>query len=141
MIFATLALSISAISQFLADIIIETLSWSNVIPKIDFRIDFVSLTAISALLAYHALQGIRRSDLELTQDAIQVSALVETCLIIGDIIFLNSHQFMGYEWLIRMPFLILTSFNLLMICYITWKLNLFAFTKYISICNIFSKQT
>jgi hypothetical protein len=118
---AALIMSMSAILQAFSDIFLESLSLIGVI-KLPFRIDFLSLTLLSALLAYHALKGIVRKEFDVTHDAAQVSVFVEAALIAGDMYLLwNSPQFLVF----RFPFIILTCMNVALLFYIVIRLKLF----------------
>jgi hypothetical protein len=116
-IFASAFLSASAVIQFIVDMCIELIAYLNLIPKIPLRIDFISLTTISAFLAYQTLTGLRRRELDVTENSLKLGFLVESALIIGDLVYLYSNPVQYYISL-RIPFLFFTSVNLTLITYI-----------------------
>jgi hypothetical protein len=128
----TMFMGTSALLQFVADSLIELSMLFNLIPKLPFRIDFFFLTGISALLSWHTLQGIRRKEIDVTQDSTQISWLVEVALFSGDIYFiLNSGYINAPIIWIRTPFLILTFINILIVTYTIYKLKLFSLNRFI----------
>jgi hypothetical protein len=116
-IFASAFLSASAIIQFITDLFLEFMSFAGLIPKIPFRIDFISLTVISAFLAYQTLTGLRKRELDVTENSLKLGFIVESALIIGDLVYLNNNPLQYYIGL-RIPFLFFTSINLMLITYI-----------------------
>lgn len=122
---ASLLISLNAITMAISDVIIETLSATDLINKIPFRIDFLSLTFLSALLALQTVKGLRRRELDITQQAISIGLFVEISLIIGDIYFLHQRNYDNYLISIRLPFILLTSVNAFLLIYIIFRTNLF----------------
>jgi len=56
---------------------------------------------------------------------VQIGLLVEIALVIGDVLFIGAYQATIPEaFLIRMPFIIFTSINILILLYLIWKLDL-----------------
>ncbi|MEM1312356.1 MAG: hypothetical protein AAGF07_02745 [Patescibacteria group bacterium] len=119
-IFASAFLSASALTQFILDVILETSSFFDLIPKIPFRVDFLSLTTISAFLAYQTLIGLRKRELDVTENSLQLGSIVESALIIGDLIFLYNNPGLFLIG-VRLPFLFFTTINLILIIYIWIK--------------------
>lgn len=127
----TLFMGISALLQFVVDVIIEISMLFKLIPTLPFRIDFFFLTGISALLAWHTVQGIRRKEIDVTQDSTQISWLVEVALFCGDIYLLaNIDRSANPIVWTRIPFLVLTFINIVIVTYTIYKLRLFRLNKF-----------
>ena len=127
-IVASTLLSISAIGQWLVDLSCELLAYFGVLPPIPFRINFITLTFLSALLAYQTFRSLQHNELVITNSALQVALLVETGLIIGDVYFLSNLEYplaSGFLVFFRMPFITLTTINVLLIGYIYLRLRFF----------------
>jgi hypothetical protein len=116
-IFASAFLSASAVIQFVVDMCIELIAYLKLIPSIPLRIDFISLTTISAFLAYQTLTGLRKRELDVTENSLKLGFIVESALIIGDLVYLN-HNPVQYYIGLRIPFLFFTMINLMLISYI-----------------------
>ncbi len=127
-IYASGIISYSAIIQFVSDIFLETASFFNFPPLLPIRPAFLVLTAISALQSYQTLRGIRRRELDVTQDSVQVGIVVESGLIFEDLYFIYNYPDINPIMIIsRTPFLILTSLNVILFVYIMTRLQLFKF--------------
>jgi hypothetical protein len=125
-VFLSLFMSVNALMQAIGDAVLETLILSGLFVKIPFRIDFISLTTISAILAWHTFRGIQRKEFDVTHDATQVSLVVELALVIGDLYFIITYFSANPAVLwIRLPFLVLTTINVLIVLYIIIRLKLF----------------
>jgi len=119
-------MSANAIAQFFGDLVLEFLMSSGVLLYHPLRIDFLFLTAISALLAFHTLQGLRRKEIDVTQDSTQVSWLVEVALLIGDVYYLLTFPGVTMTTVVmRAPFMIFTAINICIVSYIIFRLKLF----------------
>ena len=120
-------MSISNITQITAEIIIETLVFSSILDiYLPFRLEFLLLAVISTLLANFTLNGLRKRELDVTQNSTILHVLIEMSLIVSDIYFLLTFEGSDLRLaLIRSPFLILTSINVLFIAYIAFRLDLF----------------
>ncbi|CAM9155967.1 unnamed protein product [Chrysoparadoxa australica] len=124
-IIATLIMSWNAIAMFVAEVIIEILVLVGAMPKIPFRMDFFSLTTLSALLAYQTLRGIHHGEMEVTRNALIVAVAVESFLLIGDFLFLNEYADKYFAVIpVRTPFMALTFVNVLLVVFIYFKLHL-----------------
>ncbi len=117
-IIASTLLSISAISQWLVDLLFEAFAYAGVINEIPFRINFITLTFLSALLAYQTFIALEKKNLKITKNALQVGILVEIGLIIGDIIFLRGNPGDTFLLWFRLPFIFLTAINAILIMFI-----------------------
>ena len=116
-IYASLLLSLSAVSQWLVDLLLEIASHVELIPAIPFRINFISLTFISALLAMQTFKSLRHTVLKVTTSALHVAFLVEMALVIGDMYFLWEHGGNTFLFYFRLPFIVLTTINIGLIMY------------------------
>jgi len=121
-------MAINAITQAGLDIILESMVLLEMVPKIPFRLDFISLTLLSALLAWQTLKGLARKELDVTRNSVQVSLFVEAFLVVGDVYFIISHLHTNL-WVLyfRLPFVILTGLNIFILIYIVYRLKLFWF--------------
>ncbi len=125
-VFLSLFMSLNAMMQAVGDAVLEVAILSGAFVKIPFRIDFISLTTISAILAWHTFRGIQRKEFDVTHDSTQVSLVVELALVVGDVYFITNYfaDNPNVLW-IRLPFLVLTSINVLIVLYIIFRLRLF----------------
>lgn len=121
-----LFISYSVLIQAAADIAIKALGATAWFPNLPVRTAFIFLTAVSALMGYQALQGFRRREVDVTRNSVAIGVLVETGLIADDIVHIyqvvDSHPLVIH---IRLPFIILTAINLILLIYIANKLKLF----------------
>eukprot|EP00164_Ancoracysta_twista_P008018 GFYU01011499.1.p1 GENE.GFYU01011499.1~~GFYU01011499.1.p1 ORF type:complete len:399 (-),score=97.44 GFYU01011499.1:7-1203(-) len=108
-----------------AEIIIEVLMVLELIPKIPFRLDFLTLTLVSTVLAFQTLKGVLSRSVEVTRDALQVAMIIEIGLILGDTLF-AAYQSDDYPAIIayRVPFMILTASNVCLIAVVYSKMVL-----------------
>jgi hypothetical protein len=119
-------MSISSVLQAIGDFSLEGLSFFEIIPKIPLRLEFMYLTLISAVLGQFTLWAIRKRELDVTIESVILSFLVETALVTSDLFFLYTHPEMNlYLIFLRTPFIVLTSINILILAYSSWKLKLF----------------
>jgi len=130
LIWLILFLSYNVLIQGVADVVIKGAGytpWFNALPA---RWDFLFLTAVSVLMGYQVLIGMRRRELDVTRNSFALGILVESGLVISDVIHLidyaTHHQNL---FIIRLPFIILTSLNLLILIYIARHLKLFRSKK------------
>lgn len=123
--YAVYFMTLSVLTQGLFDVWIKILSFSPLISNMPWRINFLFLTAISVLMGYQTLAGIKRRELDVTRNSVQIGILVEIALVVGDVIFINAYgDIIPEAFIIRLPFIIFTSINILILFYLTWKLNL-----------------
>jgi hypothetical protein len=125
-IWASLVQSWSCILMFCAEVLIELLILGSVIPYVPFRLDFFSLTTLSAVLGYQTLRGIHTGQVDVTRNALTTAFAVEAFLVIGDIMFIvkNSGTYAA-AGIIRAPFVVLTVVNVAIVCFLYIKLHLF----------------
>lgn len=119
-------MSMSVLLQGLADIVLKVGGYAGVMVKFPWRMDFLFLTVISVLMGYQTLIGMRRRELDVTRNSVQIGLLVEIGLVVGDVYFVLQN----YDWLpealvIRAPFIVFTTLNIFILLYIVWKLSLF----------------
>jgi hypothetical protein len=122
-----LVLNWNAIVQCTADVVIELLMLAKVIPGIEFRVAFLFLTFLSALLAVHSLTDIRSNELDTTVQAVRISFVVEFGLVLEDLFFIfnapDAHK-RFWRTAYRIPFLTLTCMNICLLLAIGFKLNI-----------------
>jgi|GEM_PF-5058051 len=122
-IYMTIFMSLNAIAQAFADIIIEALVLFQLVDfKIPLRIEFIFLTLISTVIAYLTLQGMREGNLDVTKNTLIIGFLVESSLVVGDLyLLLNTYQNFWTIFMVRTPFIFLTSINIIIITGIVWR--------------------
>ena len=110
-------MSLNAIFQAILDVIVESLILLELVSiKIDLRVEFLSLTLISTVIAYLTLVGIRHGNLDITQNTLLLGLLVESSLVIGDLYLLfNTTKDFWPIFFFRLIFIILTSTNIYII--------------------------
>mmetsp|Transcript_6050 Transcript_6050/g.6958 ORF Transcript_6050/g.6958 Transcript_6050/m.6958 type:complete len:262 (+) Transcript_6050:131-916(+) len=113
----------NALFMFVSEVIVEILILAKVIPKIPFRLDFFSLTTLSALLGYQTLVGTAKRELDVTRNSLILAFLVEGFLITGDIDFLIDNSDSVTVLAIRTPFVVLTTLNLILVTYMYRELH------------------
>ena len=116
----------SVLIQGIADVVLKVGGFTPLLVKLPWRMDFLFLTLISVVMGYQALKGMRRRELDVTRNSVQIGVLVEIGLVVGDIYFIaqNIADYPGVLW-IRMPFMVLTTFNVFIFIYIIQRLDLF----------------
>ena len=123
--YAVYFMTLSVLVQGLLDVWIKMLSFTPLVPSMPWRINFLFLTAISVLMGYQTLVGIKRRELDVTRNSVQIGILVEIALVIGDILFISEYGDIIPEVLsIRAPFVLFTSINILILIYVALKLDL-----------------
>lgn len=147
-IYATVVISWNAVIMLVTEVVIEVLIVAGAYPKIPFRLSFLFLTILSGLLGAQTLVGgsvtqsrthkiafliaviaqvaVNRKEFDTSHNALQVSFLVEISLIAGDLEFLFTK---GNKYFAivptRVPFMILTFVNVLLVSYLYIKLRLY----------------
>ena len=117
-------MSVNVLWQGIADIALKLGGYTPWIVQFPWRVDFLFLTAISVLMGYQTLIGIRRRELDVTRNSVQIGILVELGLLVGDIYFvIQNFDTLDHVLAIRMPFMILTFLNILILAYLVKKLN------------------
>ena len=118
-------LCMSVLLQGIADIAIKVVSMYDMLPYIPLRTAFLFLTAVSVLMGYRTLEGMRNRHFDVTRNSIELGFLVEVGLIVADLEFiaLHLHSVPNILW-IRIPFVILTFINLCILLYTYWVLEL-----------------
>ncbi|HEY5714501.1 MAG TPA: hypothetical protein VIT68_04070 [Candidatus Gracilibacteria bacterium] len=113
--------------QGFLDIFVKFGAYTPWIVDMPWRIDFLFLTAISVLMGFQTLNGMKEQKLDVTRNSIHLGLLVEASLVIGDLHFISVYQTVIPEvfWF-RMPFIILTIFNIWILGYIFYRMHLFA---------------
>ena len=119
-------MSLSSILQAIADFSLEGLSFFKIIPTLPLRVEFMYLTLLSAVLGQFTMWAIRKRELDVTIESVILSFIVEIALVSSDLIFLYTYpEVSNYLILVRAPFIILTSINIVILAYSSWKLKLF----------------
>ncbi len=114
----TVFLSMNVLMQGVADLVLKFLSYTPVLPSMPWRTDFLFLTAISVLMGYRTLTGMRQRRFDVTRNSIELGVLVEVALIVGDTQFVFEQQdSIPYVALLRLPFIILTTINVIILLY------------------------
>lgn len=113
-----LFLSINVLLQGIADIALKLTSYTIWLAPLPWRTDFLFLTAISVLMGYRSFTGMLHQKFDVTRNSIEIGLLVEIALVVGDIIFIREHLLDIPRVLpMRLPFIILTSINIVILMY------------------------
>lgn len=121
-------MSISAVSQAIADYFLETAILFGWLGKIPFRLEFVFLTALSAILAAQSLNNIQKGSVDMERETLLVSLILELSLFISDLVFIfRIYPENPLVLYIRLPFLFLTGINILIVGYCIARLHLIHF--------------
>ena len=113
-----LFLSINVLLQGIADIALKLVSYSTLLPPLPWRTDFLFLTAVSVLMGYRSFTGMLHQKFDVTRNSIELGILVEIGLVAGDTLFIKEHLIdMPHVLPMRLPFIILTSINILILLY------------------------
>lgn len=114
-------LCLNVLLQGIADVALKILGYTPLLPSVPWRTDFLFLTAISVLMGYRTFTGMLRRKFDVTRNSIELGVLVELALVIGDATFIGEqYQFIPYILPMRLPFIILTSINIVILIY-TYK--------------------
>ena len=117
-------MSANAVLQAIADVVIEGLVLAGAVPfKLPFRLEFLLLTFLSAIIAYLTLRGLREGALDVTKNTLTIGLFVESSLVIGDLYLLANTSFPEFWstlW-VRLPFMLLTSANICIITNLLWR--------------------
>jgi hypothetical protein len=119
----------SVLFQGIMDVVLKVLGYTPFVTRFPWRVDFLFLTAISVLMGYQALVGIRRREMDVTKNSVQVGLLVEVALVVGDIFFIAQYEEVATALAFRLPFVILTSINIVILGYLIYSLKLFTDEK------------
>lgn len=116
--------------QGVLDIIVKVGGYTPWILAMPWRIDFLFLTAISVLMGFQTLNAMKHQKLDVTRNTIQLGLLVETALIVGDLHFIAVYSPIIPEVLwFRLPFILLTLFNIWVLVHVIRKLHVFSNKK------------
>lgn len=112
--------------QGIADIVLKLLTLLPGFPALPLQIDFLFLTAVSVLMGYQALIGMRRREIDVTRNSFAIGILVEIGLVISDVSNVLAFQ-VEYPYLIwvRLPFIVLTVINFFVLLYVARRLHIF----------------
>ncbi|MDF2379687.1 MAG: hypothetical protein P1V18_05750 [Candidatus Gracilibacteria bacterium] len=125
-IWLILFLSYNVLIQGVADVIIKIAGFTPWFEPLLLRVDFLFLTAISVLMGYQALRGMRRRELDVTRNSIAVGLLVEAGLVTSDILHLMEYSATNPNLIyIRSPFIVFTTINFFILVYIAIHFKLF----------------
>lgn len=121
----TFFLSVNVLLQGIADVVLKLVSYSEVLPPLPWRTDFLFLTAVSVLMGYRSFTGMLHQKFDVTRNSIELGMLVEVGLVVGDILFVQEHLLdMPYVLPMRLPFIVLTCLNIFILFYNYQTLNL-----------------
>lgn len=110
--------SINVLLQGIADIALKLVSYSDMLPALPWRTDFLFLTAVSVLMGYRSFQGMLHQKFDVTRNSIELGILVEIGLVVGDILFIHNHLIdIPHVLPMRLPFIVLTSLNIFILIY------------------------
>lgn len=119
-------MSLSVLMQGIFDVLIKLGGYTPWVVMFPWRMDFLFLTAVSVLMGYQTLIGMRRRELDVTRNSVQIGLLVEIALFVGDIWFvIENRELIPAALPIRLPFIVLTFINILILAYLVYRLNLF----------------
>ena len=114
----SLFLCINVLSQGIADILLKIIGYTRFLPAMPWRVDFLFLTAISVLMGYRSFTGMRHRKFDVTRNSIELGLLVEISLVVGDVLFVMEQiSTMPIVLFLRLPFLVLTSINIVILLY------------------------
>lgn len=117
---------INILVQGFLDIILKVGGYSPLITSMPWRIDFLFLSALSVLMGFQTLNGMKQMKLDVTKNSVQVGLLVETALIVGDLHFISIYKNILPEVILfRAPFIALTAVNVFILIYVIKRMNLF----------------
>lgn len=121
-----LFIAYNVLLQGIADVVLKVLTFFPWFPKIPLQVDFLFLTAVSVLMGYQALIGMRRREIDVTRNSFAIGILVELGLVVSDIINVVyfREEYIYLIW-IRLPFIILTTINFFVLLYVAKKLHIF----------------
>ncbi len=121
----TVFICASVLLQGIGDLVLKGLGYTALFPAIPWRIDFLFLTAVSVLMGYRTLTGMRQRKFDVTRNSIELGLLVEVGLIVGDITFIRAYgESIPSVFITRLPFIILTTLNVFILLYMYRVLNL-----------------
>lgn len=125
-IYLSLWVSISNILQTLADYTLEILSILHLLPfKIAFNPEYLFLLTIGAILAKFNLEGLRRKEIDVSKNGLNLAFIVESAILCSDIFLITSRTDNLLHIYSRIPFMILTSINIVIVTYTIFKLHFF----------------
>lgn len=114
----TVFLSVNVLLQGIADVLLKFLSYTPILPSLPWRTDFLFLTAISVLMGYRTLTGMRQRKFDVTRNSIELGFLVETALVVGDTEFVLANlDHIPSVLVMRLPFIVLTIVNIGILAY------------------------
>ncbi len=121
-------ISLSALLQAIVDYTLEAMSMAGLIFSIPFRFEFLCLTFISAVLGYFTLEGLKRRELDVTRNSVILSFMVEWSLVLGDFYFIFNYPDLSPQVIaMRIPFMILTGINIIILTFIAMRARIFGF--------------
>ena len=124
-LFLTYFLNVSVLMQGMADVALKLFGMAGIVPNLPWRTDFLSLTLISVVMGFRAFRGLRQHKFEVTRNSLELGLLVESALVIGDTEFIyRNMEVLPHIFMLRMPFIIFTSINILIILYSHYVLEL-----------------
>lgn len=113
-----LFLSISVLLQGIADVALKVASYTALLASLPWRVDFLSLTAISVLMGYRSFSGMLHRKFDVTRNSMELGILVEIALVVGDIVFIrNNLEDIPHVLSMRLPFVLLTTLNIGILLY------------------------
>lgn len=124
-LFLTVFLCLNVLLQGLADIALKLLSYTDILEPLPWRTDFLFLTAVSVLMGYRTITGMHRRKFDVTRNSIELGLLTEVGLVVGDCEFIWKNLLeIPHVFAMRMPFIVLTSINIVILLYTYHALKL-----------------
>jgi hypothetical protein len=125
-IFLVYIMCLSVVAQGVADVVLKVLTYTTPLEILPWRVDFLFLTGISVLIGIQTLRGMKRRELDVTRNSVQIGLLVEIALVVGDLLFIqnfgDTYRTVAF---VRSPFVVLTTINILILGYFVVRLDLF----------------
>ena len=114
----TLFVCASVLLQGIADIVQKCIGYTDILPRLPWRTDFLFLTAISVLMGYRTLSSMHHRKFDVTRNSIELGILVEIALVVGDSVFIHLHmEDITHVIPMRLPFIVLTLINIAILIY------------------------
>lgn len=124
-------MSINVLFQGIVDIVLKVAGYTPFFVAFPWRVDFLFLTAVSVLLGWQTLSSMKIGQVDTTKNSLVMSFLVEIGLVVSDIYFvLRNLSVLPYVREIRIPFVILTLINVILLLLIMKDLKLYRFFEY-----------
>ncbi len=123
-------MAINVLFQGIIDVVLKFVGYAGML-VFPYRVDFLFLTAISVLLGWQSLKSMKSGNVDTTKNNLTLSCLVEISLVVGDVYFIFKNlQVLAYVSVVRMPFVILTALNIVLLLLVMRDLQFYKFFEY-----------